>query len=347
MGTTTNKLSYLTETKEKLAEKIIDLGGDITDNTTFREYANELQTIYDNADKVSAEGSNIKLQGCNKGKMVLQPKGNTIQNDGASPDNPQTIKNVTGNNKVEIEGKNLFDYSKIVNLALSDVIVENPTYKGYYIPYNKGDILTISRNTIENNKNNRFRACFTYEEPKNNCEFYNETGVKTVYIGSENLLSVTVTSNLDFKYLFIYLSNQSQDAITEEDVKIQIEKKDTATDYEPYIEPIEKELNLISKNLFEIKDFDETITYYGLTLNLKFEKSKLILNGSTVARSYSITSPVKYNGNYVNTLTEVPTFNLKSGTYTLSVQNIKNAPSNAYLIGMRITNGVKQGIRSY
>ncbi len=80
MGTTTNKLSYLTETKEKLAEKIIDLGGDITEQTTFREYANELQTIYDNVDKVSAEGTDIKLQGCNKGKMQIQPIGNTTQN---------------------------------------------------------------------------------------------------------------------------------------------------------------------------------------------------------------------------------------------------------------------------
>lgn len=67
---TANKLTYLNDTKGLLKQKINNLGGDITDNTTFRQYADKLQTIYDNAPKTSyAEGSNITLSNCLKGKL--------------------------------------------------------------------------------------------------------------------------------------------------------------------------------------------------------------------------------------------------------------------------------------
>ena len=67
---TANKLTYLNDTKQELKQKINNLGGDITNQTTFRQYANQLQTIYDNAPKTSyAEGSNITLSNTLKGKL--------------------------------------------------------------------------------------------------------------------------------------------------------------------------------------------------------------------------------------------------------------------------------------
>lgn len=56
-----NKLIYLNTTKEKLKDSINNIGGSITDETTFRAYAEELDNIYTNLPKTTGEGSNLSL----------------------------------------------------------------------------------------------------------------------------------------------------------------------------------------------------------------------------------------------------------------------------------------------
>ena len=85
MGTINEKISYLNETKQNLKEAINNLGGEIDNETTFREYAEELQDIYDNLPKTSyVEGSNISISNSLKGKVSYEDnkvvKGNTSQN---------------------------------------------------------------------------------------------------------------------------------------------------------------------------------------------------------------------------------------------------------------------------
>ena len=70
MGTISEKLTYLNGTKQELKQKINNLGGDITDNTTFRQYANQLQNVYDNLPKTEyQEGTEINLGKTIKGKL--------------------------------------------------------------------------------------------------------------------------------------------------------------------------------------------------------------------------------------------------------------------------------------
>ena len=45
MGTTADKLKYLTETKQAIKNAIIEMGVEIDDNTPFREYANKILEI--------------------------------------------------------------------------------------------------------------------------------------------------------------------------------------------------------------------------------------------------------------------------------------------------------------
>ena len=78
MGTIVEKGDYLANTKSLLKEKINDLGGNIDNTTTFREYAQELQDIYDNIPKTTDTGTNLSLSTI-KGKMEIIPKGNTQQ----------------------------------------------------------------------------------------------------------------------------------------------------------------------------------------------------------------------------------------------------------------------------
>lgn len=70
MGTTSEKLTYLNGTKQLLKDKINNLGGSIDDNTTFRNYANQLQNVYDNLPKTEyQEGTEINLGVTSKGKL--------------------------------------------------------------------------------------------------------------------------------------------------------------------------------------------------------------------------------------------------------------------------------------
>ena len=52
MGTTSQKLSYLNDTKVKLKDSINKFRDGITSQTTFRDYATELDDIYDKLPKV-------------------------------------------------------------------------------------------------------------------------------------------------------------------------------------------------------------------------------------------------------------------------------------------------------
>ena len=79
MGTTAQKLTYLNGTKDKLKTAINNLGGSIDNNTTFRNYATELDTIYSNLPKVSGTGTSVTLSPTLKGRLGSVLNGNTIQ----------------------------------------------------------------------------------------------------------------------------------------------------------------------------------------------------------------------------------------------------------------------------
>lgn len=79
MGTTAQKLTYLNDTKGLLKDSINSLGGNITSQTTFRQYATELDSIYSNLPKVSGTGSILSLTPTLKGRLGSVLKGNTFQ----------------------------------------------------------------------------------------------------------------------------------------------------------------------------------------------------------------------------------------------------------------------------
>ena len=108
-----NKLIYLNGTKEKLKESINNIGGSITDETTFRAYATELDNIYTNLPKTTGEGSNLSLTTL-KGRInVDNIKGDTQQDSTPTPSSPQDINVVTGTQEVVVQNKNLFNKDTI------------------------------------------------------------------------------------------------------------------------------------------------------------------------------------------------------------------------------------------
>lgn len=129
---------------------------------------------------------------------------------------------------VTITGKNLFN-GEFVNMGVLVPGGVDPTIsrlancRSFYIPVESGTY-TISRKTIESN---RFRVALTVDVP--------DSGVKCAYIASaasnDALYSITVTVPKGYNYLFVYLSNQSNECTPG---NYQVERGSTATTYEPY-----------------------------------------------------------------------------------------------------------------
>ena len=73
MGTTSEKLTYLNTTKSELKQAINNLGGNIDSETTFREYVEELQDVYDKAPKTTFQtGTDITISNGLKAKLDFE-----------------------------------------------------------------------------------------------------------------------------------------------------------------------------------------------------------------------------------------------------------------------------------
>lgn len=104
MSNIAQKLTYLNDTKSLLKDSINSLGGNITSQTTFRQYVTELDSIYSSLPKVSGSGTNINLSPTKVGRITSQINGDTQQDGTPTPDSPVEVQTVTGLQKVTISG---------------------------------------------------------------------------------------------------------------------------------------------------------------------------------------------------------------------------------------------------
>lgn len=140
-----------------------------------------------------------------------------------SPSNVRPISGWTGVNVVRA-GRNLFG-GTINNLALTAYgsIVSDTTCRGVYCRVIGGQTYTVSRKTIEGN---RFRVAATVVEPQVGTSCYVLSGGE-----DDTNLNVTVTVPSGYNYLFVYLSNQSDNCSAD---NYMVELGSTATAYAPY-----------------------------------------------------------------------------------------------------------------
>ena len=72
-----------------IKDAINNIGGNITSETTFRQYVAALESIYQSMPKVSGSGTSLSLSPTLKGLMQSTLKGNTSQ------------ESTTGKNKLQ------------------------------------------------------------------------------------------------------------------------------------------------------------------------------------------------------------------------------------------------------
>jgi len=234
---TSNKLTYLNETKQELKQKINNLGGSIDEQTTFRQYANQLQNVYDNLPKTEyQEGTEVNLGVTTKGKLDYDNGvvgiGQIEQDGTPTPETPIEIEVVRGNIEIEERGKNFWEFGDYVGNATKLLTFTNPLPKGTY---------TFSFNVI----NATGKAI----------DFYSSDNVKikNLYIAPHTTITKvtpTFTANIEIAKVTIY-SGDSADELT----NIQLEEGSTATDYEPYQEPKTYQLSLGDIELCKIDTY--------------------------------------------------------------------------------------------
>ena len=147
-----------------------------------------------------------------------------------NPNYKQDINNVEGDVEVKGKSKNLFDKNNVTNVVFgggTDIkTISGSTYKGYFLKCKSGDIFSISRTSIANN---RFRYAFTIDEPSvEGVDCYNAI-VTTSYDNALKIENIVVPNNMN--YIIFYLSNQGDDI-----TNVQLEKGSTATNYVEYKE---------------------------------------------------------------------------------------------------------------
>ena len=126
MGTTSEKLTYLSGTKDKLKIAINAMGGEIDDDT-FRSYPETLNDLvlksingeidlYDEYPKKQSSGTSITMEGVELGKALIELNPSELsQATIPAPDNPVPIKKVTGNNSIKVFGTNMIDQSVLLS----------------------------------------------------------------------------------------------------------------------------------------------------------------------------------------------------------------------------------------
>lgn len=154
--------------------------------------------------------------------------GNSNQNGTPTPDAPIDIQTVTGNQKINIFGKNYFDKT---NPNVKNIYIDSTNYKignlanarSIYVPCRPNTNYTVSKIATP-----RFIVGLTDVIPENNVTCL---GI----IRDDSATSLTITGNANAKYLVVFLTN-AYDSNTWQNIldSIQIEEGNSATSYEQY-----------------------------------------------------------------------------------------------------------------
>ena len=309
MSDISTKLTYLSTTKSQLKDMInygLPTESQITSSTTFRNYVSSIfeafleslrnpDTLFNNLPKTTGTGTQITLNNTANAPMRIELNPTAISQDGTpTPDNPQDIHTISGNNSVVVEGKNLLPFTN------QDFTLKNVRY---YVQ--NGSIILNGTSTGETSS---VSADF-----KNNFSFWLDAGTYTFSIKSGratrlptyilkysdnsslgaingyNSSSASFTLNEKTQvYIGFYVYQQT---FTNDSPELQLEKGSTATTYTPYVSqttPInlgEYELgtignykNRIFKNVSGDSDYsserDEGSWYYKQGIG------KIVLDGS-------------------------------------------------------------------
>lgn len=319
MGTTSEKLTYLNETKSKIKDNINLTGAGLTNQTPFRQYAiglktallnilnNGIDTLYNNFPQTTGTGTNITLNNTLEAPIKSELLGNTSQNGTPTPDSPVEIVNATGNSNVKVINRNLLNVTDAVEATTNGVTYrrENQTYylsgtntktdTVWVLPNNMITDLPIfeigEKYTLKitgNIPNGVYLQVNARNQSNTNYSLWSQisdNNAHTITIGNEYKTTAQV---------FIGIKATATDVTGSFTVKI--EKGSIATEYEAYKEQ-NYEVNL-GKNLFNYNDLSSKIQ----TFNISGTANEFTINGvGTYQYPISLKGQHTISGNWSTT----------------------------------------------
>ena len=241
------------------------------DANNLTNYAN----VNESAQTTETNVSSATFTNILEAPMDIDLKGNTLQNGTPTPSSPIPINNVSGDNDIVIEGKNLFNpmiYDTTASHSNCTADITNTTIN--VIPTGNsylGSAIKFPTYVNDNNKPTciEVKPSTTYTFSINNSgnsyvSFIdsNYQAVNTVDYPLNNLTSYTFTTPSNCKYVMFRLGkNSGTTPYTFEN--IQLEENETATTYEAYngttynIDlPVENLCNGINQNVWVSGSYD-------------------------------------------------------------------------------------------
>jgi len=319
MGTIVDKLNYLNNTKSKLKNEINKIGGNIANETTFRDYVSNMKSIYDKLPKIEGSGIDITLNDTEEALLSLTPEGYASQET--------------------TTGAQLFDKdnARIIKMYIaqqSDYVATKTTLqnRSFIIPCQPNTTYTISKEIVTS----EFRAATVNEyipDPTSTEKHY-DCYNKVLNNGGT---SITITTDSLSQYLVVNYANLNNETESVSLDKMMVNLGTEATEYEAYTrgqpspnpdypQPIkvvtgEQNIEIRGKNLFDLTKYTNTLDNYT-----------------------TIISPNEYTCNAVSTWKGrviVPISNFRNNTeYTFSYTS---SSGRAYLNEIR---GIKDGVKT-
>ena len=262
MGTTNQKLTYLNTTKQLLKTEINKINNVLTDESTFRSYPQELfngyldvlnngtDTLWNNLEKVSQTGTEPVLEGVETAPMKMVPNGNTSQDGTPTPDTPVEVKVVTGNNVVNVQGKNILnlydgEYGYVTNSG--NVTRVNNQFCSSYI-----DILPNSSYVVSVNQTIRNIGIAFFDDNKN---------IILPRHDNLNKNNVVITSPTNAAYIRVWFDDRETMPIPTAELlyntrNAQLEQGSTVTDYTPFSKK-NYPISLGTRELSKIGDYQD------------------------------------------------------------------------------------------
>lgn len=295
------KISEMTEAESLNDNDLLTIvQSGVNKKITKQNAIGNIITALNNPTYVSGTGKLVTLNNTRVGKMKFEYYGDTEQDETPTPDNPVEVETVTGENTIDIVGKNLFN-PKNIYLGKAWNNADNTARAIAYVPLTIGNTYTISMQKVS----------------AVDMVLYNETDTSTLpYSIAPNQITTTTTITATKSYLYFQFNKTS---VTINDilaVGIQVEKGSTASTYEAF-KGQSYEINLASRNLI-----NPNSPYLGASLGITS-----IYNSANQSISFSgtATGTWAYLTNKIN-------IKIPKGNYTFSIN--KSMSTNTVIIRM-------------
>lgn len=214
--------------------------GDVT-----QEQLDEVQShvdynrlIYNALPKVNGTGTDITLNNTANAGMDLELEPNTSQNGEPTPDNPQDVHVVTGDNEIKVSNENLFDKNNAQTTNINPVNMQLMGGSSVIVKVKPNTTYTVSKSITTA----RFAIGFTTDYPTIG-------GASTGSKQDNNAQSITLNSGVNGNYALIY---------------VYVPNLDTNYTLQQILDTLQLEINSVATNYIEHQEYSLPLTLGNL-----------------------------------------------------------------------------------